>query len=279
MTGGGDGGAGRRDPAAPPPRLVALDVDGTLLTSAHALAPSTVAAVDRVRGRGVEVVLTSSRPPRALWPILAALGLVEPAEFVASQGALTGSYAADGTLRVRDRRPMPVGPARALVASAPDGVAVSWFREERWLVDRMDALVAQEAAIVGCAPEVAVLADEVAGPDKLLLLAPADRTGLLRAVVVPDGLLAVASTPTHLEVTGAGIDKVGALARLCARRGIVPARVAAMGDGRNDLAMLRFAGLAVAPANAVPEVRAIADLVVSSNDEDAVAEALAALVP
>ena len=51
-------------------RLVAIDVDGTLLTSRHEVTAATAAAIERVRGAGVEVVLTTSRPPRALWPIL-----------------------------------------------------------------------------------------------------------------------------------------------------------------------------------------------------------------
>ena len=259
-------------------RLVAIDVDGTLLNSRHEVTPVTAAAIERVRGAGVDVVLTTSRPPRALWPILQALGLTEPTVFVASQGALTGSYSAEGELRVLDRRPMPVGPAKEVVASGrAAGMSVSWFTVERWLVEGVDDLIRQEAAIVGCVPEVADLSVEVEGPDKILLLAHVP--DIAHAVRVPAGLVALASTPTHLEVTRADVDKGDALRRLCIARGIEPDDVAAMGDGRNDLGMLAFAGIAVAPANAHPEVRAMADLITASNDEDGVAEALARLVP
>ena len=58
--------------------LVAIDVDGTLLDSRHEVSAATAAAIDRVRRAGVEVVLTTSRPPRALWPVLERLALVEP---------------------------------------------------------------------------------------------------------------------------------------------------------------------------------------------------------
>ncbi len=75
------------------------------------------------------------------------------------------------------------------------------------------------------------------------------------------------------------MDKADALRRLCLRRGLGPDRVAAIGDGRNDMGMLAFVGIAVAPANAHPEVLAAADMVTASNDEDGVAEALARLVP
>ena len=98
-------------------RLVAIDVDGTLLTSRHEVTAATAAAIERVRRAGVEVVLTTSRPPRALWPILDRLDLVEPAEFIASQGALTGSYSVTGALRVLDQQPMPVALAQQVAAA------------------------------------------------------------------------------------------------------------------------------------------------------------------
>ncbi len=259
-------------------RLVAIDVDGTLLNSRHEVTPATAAAIDRVRRAGVAVVLTTSRPPRALWPILDRLTLVAPAEFIASQGALTGCYAESGELRVLDRRPMPVRLARQVVAAADAaGMSACWYAGERWLVDRVDGLIREEASIVGCAPDVADLSAERAGPDKILLLAHADDiTGL---VVVPDGLVALASTATHLEITRAGVDKADALSRLCARRGVSADQVAAIGDGRNDLGMLAFAGVSVAPANAHPEVLAAAEVITTSNDQDGVARALDRLVP
>ncbi len=261
-------------------RLVAIDVDGTLLNVQHEITPGTAAAIERARGAGVEVVLTTSRPPRALWPVLRALGLTEPAVFVASQGALTGSYSAEGELRVLDRQPMPVDLAQR-VASAGDvvGMSVNWFAAERWLVPRVDDLIREESAIVGCAPEVADLSAEREGPDKILLLAGPAGRDIAGAVTIPEGLVAMASTPTHLEVTRAGVDKGAALRRICTMWGIAPGDVVAIGDGRNDLGMLAFAGFAVAPANAHPEVLAAADLITSSNDEDGVAQALDRLVP
>ena len=261
-------------------RLVAIDVDGTLLNAQHEVTAATAAAIGRVRGAGVEVVLTTSRPPRALWPILEALGLTHPAVFVASQGALIGSYSADGELRVLDRRPMPLGLAQQ-VASAGDaaGMSVNWFDAERWLVPRVDDRIREESAIVGCAPDIADLSAERNGPDKILLLANPASRDIADVVAIPEGLVALASTATHLEVTRADVDKGDALRRLCATRGIAPGEVMAIGDGRNDLGMLAFAGVAVAPANAHPEVLAAADLITSSNDADGVAQALARLVP
>ena len=158
-------------------------------------------------------------------------------------------------------------------------MSVNWLVGERWLVPRLDGLIREEAAIVGCAPDVADLSAEREGPDKILLLVHAPGRDITELVAVPEGLVALASTPTHLEVTRADVDKADALSRLCARRGITPDQVVAIGDGRNDLGMLAFAGVAVAPANAHPDVLAVADLITAGNDQDGVAQALARLVP
>lgn len=261
------------------PDLLALDVDGTLLTSDHALLPSVVAAVGRARRTGVEVVLATSRPPWALWTVLAPLGLLDPAVFIASQGALVGSYSADGALRVIESRPMPIDLARRVVTAAlRAGVAPGWCTGQRWLVAAVDDPVRREARIVAFEPQVVDLQQERDAPDKLLLLAPDEHPERLDRIAIPEGLVALRSTPTHLEVTAAGVDKAGALARLCAARGIPRERVAAMGDGHNDLAMLAWAGTAIAPANAVAEVLASADLVTGSNDDGAVAQAIEGLL-
>ena len=125
--------AGRRlYPGAPDlpvaPTLVVIDVDGTILTSAHEVGAATAAQVRRVRRAGVEVLLASSRGPRAMLPVVTALGLTDGAEFVGTQGALTAGYDTAGALHVHDRRPAPVDAAHAVVAAATAaGLAVGWY--------------------------------------------------------------------------------------------------------------------------------------------------------
>jgi len=263
-----------------PWRLVAVDVDGTLLTSGHRLTAGVVEAVRAARARGLEVVLTTSRPPAALWPILRELGLVEPAEFVGSQGALTGAFTAEGGLREVDRRPMPLNLALKTVDDAlRAGLAVNWYAGDAWLVSHVDDQIRREARVVGCEPVVSDLAAQAEGPDKLLVIAPPGDSRVLASVsgALPLGLHAQTSNPTYLEITRNDVDKASALRELCRRHGVDPGDVAAIGDGMNDLAMLAFAGIAVAPANARPAVIESADLVVASNDEDGVARALEVL--
>lgn len=266
----------------PLPRLIALDVDGTLLTSDHRLTEPTIRAVRSVRAAGVRVVLVSSRPPGALLPILLALGLGDPAVFVGSQGALTGTYSGDGELRIIDQRPMPAMLARTVVGAAADqGLAVNWYAGERWLVSHLDDQVRREARVVGYEPTVADLDGQEQGPDKLLVIAPDERRDALGdlSAAIPPGLRAQVSNPTYLEITRSDVDKAAALAAQCARQGIARESVVAIGDGPNDLGMLRFAGTAIAMSNAPASVREAVGLVTASNDEDGVARALGLLVP
>ncbi len=74
-------------------RLVAIDVDGTLLTSDHRITEVTAVAVDRARRVGIEVGLATGRPPRALNPVADRLGLCDGSALQASQGALTATTA------------------------------------------------------------------------------------------------------------------------------------------------------------------------------------------
>ena len=260
-------------------RLVAIDVDGTLLTSDHQVTAATAAAVGRARRAGLVIVLATGRPPRALRPILDRLGLSDGSVFLASQGALVGSYDTAGVLRILDQHPMPLELAQqAAAAGRSAGLSVNWCAGERWLVEEVDDRVRLEAQIVGCAPDVVDLSAERVGADKLLLLGTAGAPDVAGTIDVPPGLVALASTGTHLEITRADVDKAHALARLADSWGIPTMQVAAIGDGRNDLGMLGLAGLAIAPANAHPEVLAGADLVVASNDAGGLAEALALLL-
>lgn len=264
------------------PRLFALDLDGTLLSSDHQVSIATQAAVAHVRRRGAEVLLASSRGPRAMEPTLRSLQLTDPAAFVASQGAITGSYAAEGGLRVIDRQPMPADLAKDLVKRATAaGIAVNWFTGPHWYVSFINHTIEQEAHIMHDTPRVRDLLAENSSPDKLLLIAPsADVTPLeMLAADLPRGLAAQISNPNYLEVTRSDVDKASAVKKFCQTRGIRAAEVVAIGDGPNDLGLFAFAGISIAPANARPQVLQAASFLTRSNDDDGVAYALTTLIP
>ncbi len=267
--------AGGPDPLARI-RLCVLDVDGTLLTSGHRVSGATRAAVRRATDAGLSVLLATSRGPSALEPVLDDLAALAGKVFVASQGAVLGRYA-DGRLELLEHRPAPLDDALVVAQrGAALGLSVSWYAGERWLVPEVDELVLRESRITGATPTLAVLGDQREGPDKLMLVAPDGGQGRLLDLAgrLPSSLHGQVSNPTYLEVTATGVDKASTVRGFCAREGYAREEVLAVGDGPNDLPVFAVAGISAAPANAREPVRAAADLVVASNDDDGVAALL-----
>jgi hydroxymethylpyrimidine pyrophosphatase-like HAD family hydrolase len=93
-----------------------------------------------------------------------------------------------------------------------------------------------------------------------------------------EGVELTHSGAPYMEMAAAGVSKASALAQLCAIDGIDASEVAAAGDAFNDVAMLAWAGTALAPANARAEVIELADRILPTNDEDGVASYLEELV-
>jgi hydroxymethylpyrimidine pyrophosphatase-like HAD family hydrolase len=154
------------------------------------------------------------------------------------------------------------------------------------LVDRTVTVVpfpSEESAhwshVVRCASvEEITLPDRV--PKVLVRTGTACDATVVEAVqrVMGPDVVATASGRAYVELVPPGTGKSEALRWLCADLGVEPADAVAVGDGLNDLGMLRLAGLAAAPANAPAEVRHAADIVLPSNDENAVAVLVDALL-
>ncbi|PFG42159.1 hypothetical protein ATJ88_0810 [Isoptericola jiangsuensis] len=279
------------------PRLVASDLDGTLLRSDGTVSERTRAALRAVEDAGVEVVLVTARPPRWLDPLADCVGghgrvvcLGGAAVWDLAEGAAIEVHGfADDELRalVADVRAAVPGVALALErVSGP--VFDPWFPpDETGLPPAVRAVAVEESL------------DDVAHPagtvGKLLAVVPgrglSTRVGDVqrghRTDAAQDEFFAAVRTAVgdraHLAFSGAaglaellpaGVTKDRALARWCARLGIAAADVWAFGDMPNDLPMLRWAGRGIAVANAHPDVLGCADLVTDGNDDDGVASVL-----
>jgi hydroxymethylpyrimidine pyrophosphatase-like HAD family hydrolase len=157
------------------------------------------------------------------------------------------------------------------------GVRIGWWVGEDWYVEAEDETTEIEVAATGVKPVLADL-DRIESPAyKLQCMIPPDRIARLVELRdgLPAGLAGAFSNPNYLEVTAAGVDKAAGLARLGLALGVEPGEMAAIGDGENDLGMIRMVGLGVAMANARPSPLAAAAWVTSSNDEGGVAAAIA----
>ncbi len=259
-----------------PLQALALDVDGTLLTSDHRLTPATRAALAAARRAGVLVVLASARSPLGLLPILGPLGL-EDQPLIAFGGALVR----DGESVILDDR-IPAADAARVAAHAVElGLEVGWYAGDRWLVSETGPGIAFEEEVTRQVPELMASLDGRPDPHKLLCIASRpDRASAL--LELRDGMPASTrgqlSYRHYLEVTAAGVDKAHGFAALLDHLGIPVERSAAIGDGENDIGLLRFAGRGIAMGHSIRVVAEAADAITDTNDRDGVAKAVASLL-
>jgi hydroxymethylpyrimidine pyrophosphatase-like HAD family hydrolase len=249
------------------PRLVATDLDGTLLRSDGTIDPRTRRAMAAIEASGIPVVLCTARPSRVLARLARETGHRGIA--VCSNGSVICDLHGERVLEVVTR----------LRATLPDA---TWAVERRdvfahepryvphWPVPD-DTIVAELDALLEVAPLQMMVRHPWLTGDELVAHA--------RELLVDLAELSHSSTADALlEIGAAGVSKASGLAVLCERQGIDAGEVLAFGDMPNDLAMLQWAGRSVAVANAHSEVIATADEVTSSNDEGGVAQVLERLL-
>lgn len=260
-------------------RLVALDLDGTVVQEDLSIAKSTVEAVGRAREAGLFVVVATGRMFRSALPHAERLGVKEPV--IAYNGALI-EEASGG--RVLLHKAVPLGAAL--------GVA-RWCRAERltlnvYLHDDLyvseanesvryyEEISGVEAWVVGDLAALLEKAEEA--PTKLLVVAAADedQEGLGTEIERRfGGALHVArSKGRFTEMTHPEATKGRALAWLSAWLGVKREEILAVGDSFNDVEMLEYAGVGAAMASAPQEVRSRADVTVSTVEEAIVRFAL-----
>ncbi len=248
-------------------RLVASDLDGTLLRPDGSVSPRTQLALQRVREAGIVVVLVSARPPRALHQIAQAANIGGLA--LCCNGAVL--YDLDTDTIVSSATILPTQAqwlVEALRATLPellfaveDGLGVTCEPGYYASFPHRDELRVADP----CYAEPAV---------KLIVRHPAYMPEEFHAQVV--SLVGAAYSVTYsggpfLEIATASVTKAATLAQLCAELDIEAREVMAFGDMPNDLSMLRWAGYSVAVANAHPLVLEAVHEVTHSNAEDGVA--------
>ncbi len=257
-------------------RLLALDLDGTLLNSAHELPPANCEAVQFAAKNGVTICLMSARPPRAVFPVRDALGVDGP---LACCG---GGLILSGENRLADSRLTGACAQAVLHETQARSIHLSVYRDLDWLIGAKDKWSRSEAVITGVQPTVTPLETQFAawkpdeGAHKLLCMGEKEQIDAivpaLEAKHLPMTL--VRSKDEYLEVVPAGTGKDTAMHALCQALGISPAEVIAMGDHDIDAPLLRAAGLGIAMGNASPTARTAADEVTETCDEDGVAHAI-----
>ncbi|HET8602870.1 MAG TPA: HAD family hydrolase [Marmoricola sp.] len=261
-------------------RLVATDLDGTLLRDDLTVSPRARAAIEATQAAGIPVVPVTARQPMGLAPIARDVGFSDWA--LCANGALglhlrTGDVLFEEHLEVEVQQAL----AEALRTEVPGLVFASVRqRGEVFLAEEGCAAMAtfsdhkRDPATMGAHPLAAVLAQPSV---KLVVRHPAidndTLLGLIRGLGL-EGFEVTHSGAPFVEVLPRGVSKAWGLARLCEHLDIDAAEVLAFGDAPNDAEMLAWAGRGVAVANAAAASRAAADELTASNQDDGVAVVL-----
>ena len=264
-----------------PYSVLALDLDGTLLTDDLRITERSHAAIRRARERGVTVLLASARPPRSMVRYHRELDLDTP--LVAYNGALVWDADCGRSLF---HEPLVPDAARALVGflrrQHPE-LNISLECSDRWYIDDLTEEVRREVERyevdpphgVACLEQV--LAEEAEAISKVLFPGGMQVADQLLAALPPDlaeRLHVTTSGWWFCEVMAAGVTKAAAIEWTAGYLRLGAGGILALGDSPNDIPMLKHATLGIAMGNASPTVREAADEVTASNNEDGVAEAI-----
>lgn len=266
-------------------RMIGLDLDGTLLTEKKELTEYSRRILEKAIGQGVEIVVATGRPITGVPKVMM--------EFPGIRYAITSN--GGRVVDIRDGRvvydnPLSYETGAALLAVCDD---YDTFREiyfDGQGYAQTDEMLQVERFVTNPAVAHYIRTTRVEVPDlwnkmREMKGHPLDKVHAMftdldereeaRLRMLQIGELEITgSRDQNLEINAPGVDKGEGLLRLGTLLGIQREEIMACGDGGNDLAMIQKAGLGVAMANATEEVKAAADYVTCSNEEDGVAKAI-----
>lgn len=261
-----------------PVKLIATDLDGTLLRSDRTVSDRTRSAIARAQEAGIVIAVATARHPLTASGFAAQAGITGLA--ICVNGALIYDLGQESIRRethfsrttaeeliVRLRAALPgicFAIVRAMEFACEPGYAAIAEMEEHGR--RLDEMPQGDALSLLDVPMTKLIArhPEIAPP---AVLASLTSFGM-------NGYEAALSGAPFVDIVAPGVSKAAALEWIAAELGIARDEVVAFGDAPNDLEMLRWAGKAIAVANAYPEVKAEVAEITASNNDDGVAIAI-----
>ena len=258
-------------------KLIALDLDGTLLSPMGTITPASKAAIARARRAGVRVVLNTGRPiPEAIYFSREA-GCDDLLSCLGGAALVDGGT---GEVLLRHDIPEPSG-SRALALCLGREIELMIFAGSEILVDPFS-----KESLLRNYPFPNFHNNAILTQDPLAYMA---QHGLpltkihgdwnkgnypLKELVALPGVELTSSNDQDFELVAAGVNKGKTLEQLAQRYGLTLAECAAVGDSDNDLAMLRAVGTPIAMGNASQRVKETACRVVTTHAQDGVAQAI-----
>ena len=264
-------------------KLIAMDLDGTLLNDQKIITEKTKAALMAAQEKGIRLALASARPSPGLFRERDALCMQNFNGILMSYNggrivdAESGKVLFETSMGLQETKQvlhqlenLPVTPI------LDDGVRFYVTSKDGYKVDyecRNNNMVCTE---------VENLADFLSfAPIKILMSVQPEELAQVQAQIaafLPDSLTVVQTAAFYLEVIPKVINKGQGIRDICSVLGLDPAEVVSFGDAENDIPMLRSAGMGVAMGNAQDAVKAAADMVTLSNNDDGIAAVLEKLL-
>ncbi|MBO4430246.1 MAG: HAD family phosphatase [Bacteroidaceae bacterium] len=267
-----------------PYKLIAVDLDGTLVRNDQSISQRTVDTLIRVQEMGVKVAVASGRPTFGTAHVAETLRLDEFGGYVMSYNG--GEIYDWGTKSLLHAQTLDENVIPYLYMCAREhGMPIMTYIEKE-VVSEVDNNEYIQYSVMRNRMTLRKVDDfvkavEGAGIVKCIIvgsptLLPALETKMQERLKGKAGVFR--SEPFFLEIVPMGIDKGKGLSILLDKIGMKKSEIIAFGDGYNDTSMLQFAGMGIAMGNAAEEIKKAADMVTLSNNDDGVAIALEKLI-
>lgn len=256
-------------------RLIASDLDDTLLDSRCCISSRVKETIKRARDRGVYVTIATGRMYRSAVMFAEELEIDVP--LITYQGALVKTSV---TKEVMYHRTVPLELAKEVISHGEsEGLAINLYVDDQLFVSKITPEAERYSAVIRVPVQAVGSLQRFLNqdPTKILMIGDEKRLDLLWAEEQEkfgDTLYITKSKPNFLEFTHPQATKGLALSAVAEHLGVAREEIIAFGDSFNDLELLRAAGFGVAMGNARDELKREADYVTASHDDDGVAAAI-----
>jgi Cof subfamily protein (haloacid dehalogenase superfamily) len=259
--------------------MLCLDIDGTLLNSNHKISSRTKEAIIKLsKKKDIRIILVSARMPKGIVFLQKELEIKEPII------CYSGSLVLDKDYNIISNQYIKFNQVNDIIQEAKKyEVHVSLYKDNSWIIEKLDKWAQIEANITGIKPEIIDFhkishsSEDVNGLNKILLIGDESKINKIHKTVkikFTKDLNIYPSKPTYLEIMNKDVSKTLAIKQLLDLYKIDKSQVIAIGDNFNDIDMLKFAEVGIAMGNAPSEVKEISKDVTLSNDEDGIVEAI-----
>ncbi|PJC87922.1 sugar-phosphatase [Vibrio sp. HA2012] len=260
-------------------KLVALDMDGTLLNSQKMISQRNREAIAKARALGVTVVLASGRPVEGMMAQVRELNMTSENDFVLSYNASLVQRVSDGEV-IRSQILTGKENKQLAALSQKLGVNIHAFSQKYGLITPKNSKYTQHEADINGLEVTTMDFFELDDDHQIIKTMLIDEPELLDKAIsafpeaLYDQFTIVRSSPFFLEFLNKNSNKGAGVKMVADYLGLTPDQVICMGDAENDHHMLEYAGLGIAMGNAMEQTKAIADYVTDSNDDHGVATAI-----